>query len=60
MGKGKTKLSSGKDDPKHEHRYSIMVGSAPITMMAGKRLPIRRACSCGDTIVTGYYTAGAD
>jgi hypothetical protein len=39
----------------HEHSYSILVGNAPITMMAGKRLPIKRACRCGDTITIGYY-----
>jgi hypothetical protein len=43
----------------HTHRHVIIVGNAPVVMMAGKRLPIRRACACGDTIVTGYYTAAA-
>lgn len=39
----------------HEHRHSILVGNAPITMMAGKRLLIRRACRCGDTVTVGTY-----
>jgi len=39
----------------HEHEYRVIVGSAPIVMMAGKVLPLRRACACGDTIQVGSY-----
>lgn len=39
----------------HEHRYTIIVGNAPITMMAGKSLPDTRECACGDKIIVGYY-----
>lgn len=44
----------------HQHRYTTHVGNAPVVMMAGHRLPIRRACACGDTIITGYYTYDPD
>jgi hypothetical protein len=40
----------------HTHRHVIMVGNAPITMMAGKSVPVQRACSCGDIIIVGYFT----
>lgn len=39
----------------HEHRYSIMIGNAPITMMAGANLPEFRGCACGDQIYVGSY-----
>jgi hypothetical protein len=39
----------------HEHRHVIIVGHAPITMMAGATLDDKRACACGDTITIGYY-----
>jgi hypothetical protein len=39
----------------HEHDHRILVGSAPITMMAGKMLPLLRACPCGDVIQVGSY-----
>jgi hypothetical protein len=39
----------------HEHRHVILVGNAPITMMAGAHLPEFRACACGDQIYVGSY-----
>lgn len=39
----------------HEHRYVILVGNAPVTMIPGKSLPLRRMCACGDVTVDGYY-----
>jgi hypothetical protein len=40
---------------KHVHRHVIIVGHAPITMMAGATLDDRRACRCGDSISVGSH-----
>lgn len=39
----------------HEHRYTITVGNAPVTMMAGSVRLLRRACACGHVIYVGSY-----
>lgn len=39
----------------HEHRYTIIVGHAPITMAAGVLLDDRRECRCGASISVGSY-----
>jgi hypothetical protein len=42
-------------EPGHVHDYRILVGNAPITMMAGSWLPVCRACPCGYVIYVGSY-----
>ena len=39
----------------HEHDFRILVGNAPITMMAGAWLPERRMCPCGAYKHIGSY-----
>lgn len=39
----------------HTHRYVILVGAAPITMMAGSYVSQFKACACGDQIYAGSY-----
>jgi hypothetical protein len=39
----------------HVHDHRVHVGNAPVTMMAGMTLGVRRACPCGDVITTGTY-----
>lgn len=43
------------DTAPHSHAFSIIVGNAPVTMMAGKNLPEFRACQCGVQVYTGSY-----
>lgn len=44
----------------HEHRYTILIGHAPITMMAGKVLPSFRECRCGNRKLVGSIECGGE
>lgn len=40
---------------RHEHRFTILVGHAPITMAAGTSLPEYRECRCGARRYVGSH-----
>lgn len=43
----------------HEHRFTVLIGHAPITMAAGFVLPEFRECRCGERIQVGSIECGA-
>lgn len=43
----------------HEHRFTILIGHAPITMAAGFVLPEFRECRCGERLYVGTIECGA-
>jgi hypothetical protein len=47
-------------EPAHEHRFTIIVGHAPITMCAGFSLPDFRACRCGERVCVGVIICGGE